>query len=772
MTADPHPVQNTMNLHQPTTADSPPAPACRLDDACKSTCRWPLLLAATLIVLAGLAAYSNSFSGPFIYDDESAILNNSTIRQLWPVGPVLSPPSHGETVSGRPVLNLSFAINYAIHGVNVWGYHAANLAIHILNGLLLLGILRRTFQLSTLNPRFNHAALGLAFVIALLWTVHPLQTEAVTYMVQRGESQASLFYLLTLYSVIRGSQSTRAIFWYVLAVMACLLGVATKEVVCTAPLVVLFYDRTFLSKAFLMSLRQRWRLYVSFATSWALTIGVLWSKEHAEFFRHVGDINAWSYLRSQPGVILHYLRLSLWPHPLCFGYEWPVAKTIASILPPMLAVGFLMAMTARGVLRRTAAGFLGGWLFLILAPSSSIIPLDQLAFEHRMYLPSAAVVTLVVAAGYLAGQELMRRGWYSMRMGLAGATVLVVLAALVLGLLTFRRNEVYQSALSIWQDTVTKAPHNPYAHNNLGIALANSGRFPEAIRHYQEAVRLDPRCPSSHYNWGNALCALGRDQEAVEHYQDALRIAPDHAMTHNILANALFNLGRLEEAAEHHQESLRLQPGTAEFHINQAKTLAVMGRTSEAMSQAEQAVRIKPGLASAHFTLANTLVAARRVPEAIQEYHEALRIDANFAPARLSLSSCLAQTGRIREAIDEGHKAVRLMPDQPRGLQFVAWLMATHEAAEGGDPNLAVELADRALRLTGRQDIACLDTLAAAYASAGRFDDAMATANEARRLAESLGQNTLAQEIHMRLQLYRDRKPYREPAGTASKPSP
>ena len=169
-------------------------------------------LAGGLIVLAAVLAYRDSFSGPFIFDDEHSIQQNPTIGRLWPIWKPLCPPNHGETVTGRPLLNLSFAVNYAVGGLNVRGYHVANLAIHVLAALLLFGILRRTFLLPS-NGTFQIATpTGLAFVIALLWAIHPLQTESVTYIVQRAESLVGLFYLLTLYCFIRGATSGRGAF--------------------------------------------------------------------------------------------------------------------------------------------------------------------------------------------------------------------------------------------------------------------------------------------------------------------------------------------------------------------------------------------------------------------------------------------------------------------------------------------------------------------------------------------------------------------------------
>ena len=172
------------------------------------------MLSPLLVMVAGLLAYHNSFTSPFIYDDELSILTNPTIRHLWPIWQVLSPPHRGGfTVEGRPIINLSLAINYALGGYDVWGYHALNLTIHVLAGLTLYGVVRRTLHRPRLRERFGATANGLALATAVLWTVHPLQTASVTYIIQRAESLMGLFYLLTLYGFIRGVESQRPRPW-------------------------------------------------------------------------------------------------------------------------------------------------------------------------------------------------------------------------------------------------------------------------------------------------------------------------------------------------------------------------------------------------------------------------------------------------------------------------------------------------------------------------------------------------------------------------------
>jgi tetratricopeptide (TPR) repeat protein len=765
-----------------------------------------MTLATGLIVVAGLAAYANSFSGPFIYDDFLSIPDNLTIRRLSAIGKVLSPPCNGETVSGRPLLNLSFAIDYAIGGTDTRVYHATNLAIHILNGLLLLGVLRRTFCLPVLRSRFGDAALGLALAIVLLWMVHPLQTESITYIAQRAESLAALSYLLVLYHLIRGFQSKQPVVWYVLAVGTCLLGVAIKETMATVPLVVLLYDRTFVSGTFRESFRRRWGLYLGLIASWGLLAGLVWVTGLWRRQAELGAPDVWSYASSQPGVLLYYLRLSVWPHPLCISYDWPVAKTAHAILLPLLAVGLLLALSVWGLARRWPVGFVGAWFFLILAPTSSILTLRQLAFEHRMYLPLAGVVTLVIAGGYLAGVRLVRRGSIGGRVCLGVEAGLVLLATVSLAVLTIERNKAYHSALSIWEDTVQKVPHNPYArsdlgnalihtdrladglehleeavrlkpdyaigHNNLGAALLKSGRFKEAIEQCEQALRLKPNYPEAHDNWGTALMSLGRLEEAIPHYEAAVRINPNYAQAHYNWATALMGLGRFADAIEQCKLTLQFQPEHPLAQNHWGSALVGQGKLTEALEHFQLAARINSNFAVAHYNWGYVLSALDRPAEAIEHYRRSLEIQPDDAPAHSHLAKALCAVGRTPEAIEHGLQAVRLAPDDVETLRFAASLLASYEVSEGGDPEQAVQLAQHACRLTNHRDVACLDTLAAAYASAGRFDAAVDTAKGAWQMAQAAGQTALAQEIHIRLQLYRDRKPNRKPVvAPAQRPS-
>ena len=389
---------------------------------------WTTLIAGGVIVLATVLAYRNSLNGPFIFDDKLAIVSNLTIRRLWPIWKPLCPPSHGETVTGRPLLNLSLAVNYAISGLNVWSYHVANLAIHILAAWLLFGILRRTFLLPSLGNSQIPAPTCLALAIAMLWAIHPLQTESVTYIVQRAESLVGMFYLLTLYCFIRGATSGGGRYWYAAAVLACLLGMASKEVMVSAPLMVLLYDRAFLAGSFREAWRRHYGVYLALASTWLLSgwlVVVAGSRGGTAGFG--AGVSSWAYLCTQFGAIVHYLKLSVWPRPLLFDYGPDTVPITLAIIPNALFVGLLGLATLVALWRWPKIGFLGAWFFAILAPTLSIVPVaTQVVAEHRMYLPLAAVVIAVTLAGYLVFWKLACHGLLLRRMaGLFGVCVAI-----------------------------------------------------------------------------------------------------------------------------------------------------------------------------------------------------------------------------------------------------------------------------------------------------------------------------------------------------------
>jgi protein O-mannosyl-transferase len=675
---------------------------------------WTALACAAALAAATALAYGGIFAAPLIFDDVPAVAENPTIRHL---GSAFQPPID-MTVSARPVLNLSLALNYAVGGTEVRGYHATNLAIHILAGLALFGIVRRT-----LVRRGSPAASPVAFSAALLWLLHPLQTESVTYVVQRAESLMGLFYLLTLYLFIRGAESeTQASRpWCIMSVAACLLGMATKEVMVSAPLVALLYDRAFLAGTFRDAWRRRWPVYAGLAATWLILPYLVVSAHGRGGSAGFGaGVPWWSYAMTQVPAVIHYLRLSLWPHPLIFDYGSSLEHPSLRVAACAIGVAFLAAAAARAFFRNSAAGFVGASFFALLAPSSSIVPVaTETMAEHRMYLPLACVVVLVVAVIYR---------W----LGRAALPLCLVLAA-VLFWATTMRNAVYSTEEGIWRDTVAGRPYNERAHNNLGYLLSRMpGRSGEAIAQYEEALLLKPDYGQAHDNLGFALAAVpGRLGEAVVHYEEAVRLLPDDAEAHYNLAVALASMpGRSDEMIARYTEALRLRPDYPEAHYNLGcALLAIPGRQDEAVAQFEDALRLKPGLADAHYNLGRALeTASGRQDEAVVQYREALRLKPDFPEAHYSLAAALQSSpGTMDEAIGQYEEALRLRPDF---FQAHFGLASALQAIPGRQEEAATQF-EAALLLKPDNATVHLDLALVLLKLPGRSEEAVAQLNQA-----------------------------------------
>lgn len=633
------------------------------------TPRSAICLTAVVIALGALLAYRGSLDAPFVFDDAAAIEKNPTIRQLWPPWPALSPPADGAGVVGRPLVNLSLAFNYALGKTFVRGYHVFNLTVHLLAGLALFGVVRRSLLPPSLGARFgaSAAALSLAAVTALLWVVHPLQTESVITVVQRNELLVSLFYLLALYAVIRASGSTAPRFWSATAIAACWLGVASKEVIVSAPLIIFLYDRTFLAGTFREAWRRRWPTYLGLASSWVL-LGclALSNRQRAGTVGFGLGVDSWDYLLTQCRAVAMYLKLALWPHPLVLDYGTDVVTHATDVLPQAFLLVALAAGTVIALWRRPMLGFLGAAFFAILAPSSSIVPLTtQTMAEHRMYLPLAVVIVLAVVG--------LQRwlGRFSLVVCLVLATALAVASA--------GRADDYRSLVAIWSDTVAHRPNNPRAHLNLGFALAQSGQSAEAIPHYTEALRLKPAYAEAHYSLANALRVTNHPDEALAHYEQALQLQPKYPEAHNNWGNALLQLRRLPEAREHYAAAVQLAPDYAEAHSNLGLALFRAGQIPEALVHYTEALRLNPNLADAHQNLANALAQTGRAAEALDHYAAADRLQPASASVHYNWGLALLDSHRPSEAIEHFETALHLAPGYPQAREFLD--QARREAA-------------------------------------------------------------------------------------------
>ena len=680
--------------------------------------------APILLLIAGSIVYANSLSGDFVYDDIHSIETNPDIRNLWPPHWMLPTDDVHSTVNSRPVASFSLALNYAIGGLEVKGYRLFNLVIHLLCGLALYGVVRRTLSVNYTTT----AAIGLAFSCALLWLVHPLQSQCVNYIIQRRESLASLFYVLAFYGAIRGIESGSRV-CYAASLASCALGMASKEIVVTAPFAIALYDRVYRSDSWRQVWRDRGYYYVGFAAPLLLLVLLIWGDPHGDSvgFERVG---VWQYALNQCVAITHYLQLMVWPDPLLIDYGKPKALTLADVALQAAFIITLLLCCGWGLFRHSRLAYPVFFFFALLAPSSSVVPIaEEWAAERRVYLALAGPLLLVLVAGYSGLVALLGAG----KRTVLSAAVLVSAAALALGAITLNRNRDFHSALAIWQQdlavrpdnvralrglayahdaagdgeaainfyrqalqsepnepgvyfnlgliymrrdewnaaiecyrrAVQLVPHMAKGHNNLALALAETGRSEEALVHYRLALAADPDYAMAHKNLGLMLRVRGEKEAATTHLVTAARLQPSEKEAHLIAGQALRDVGQWQAAAQSYRRAVALDSSFAAAHLNLGVSLEMLGETNAALAAYQAALEARPGLAGAAFNIGRLLQDMGRVDEAIARYEHAVLLNPDFVEALCNLGLAYQSTGRSEDALQCYRRALLIRPDYP-----------------------------------------------------------------------------------------------------------
>lgn len=584
----------------------------------------PVLIGVSLVLVAFWSlVWKSSLDGAFHFDDFSSIVRNNRVRRLWPLDSFLR--------SSRPLGSFSFALNYHFSGLRTFDFHLVNLAIHLCNGLLLFvgciltPLLYRARWLGETRPVLHGTVILIASLIATCWTVHPLTTQAVTYIVQRYESLASLGYLGIWVGTLFFLRGNR-VFGAVMVGVFAWIGVMSKEIVATAPIVVLLFDRMISRDDWASIFKSRWLVYG------LLLLPFVWFVPHvlpslapgqvdasATSAPAVGfsmkSVSAWEYLRTQPEVLLHYVSLVAWPSKLCLDYGWRIQSNPLVYVP--LGLVILVALVTggvlfwRGAIRRNAfLPAVTGWLvitfFLILAPTSSFFPIRDLAFEHRMYLACAVPI---------AGAVLALQAWYTRLIKRAnrptvlriGFALIVLTVITMLAWRTHHRNLQYRSGLALWQNVVDVSPENPRAWYNLGREYYQLGRREEALRPMVNAVGMsDPSVPMYDAGLADCLRHAGRIDDAVTLYERALAKMPRYP-------EVLNNLGVVRLEQERDEEAERLFRAAADLHhLDAVYNLGVLyqrqGRRPEALECFEIALQRDPTLHQAALRLAQLLI--------------------------------------------------------------------------------------------------------------------------------------------------------------------
>jgi Flp pilus assembly protein TadD len=666
--------------------------------------------AAGSIVVAALVAYVPAMRGGFVWNDQergsltrNIVLEENGLYRVW---------FTTESVNYWPVVWTSYWLEHQLWGLNPTGYHVVNVALHALCALLIWRILLR------LN-------IPAPWLMALVFTVHPVNVESVAWITQRKNILALLFFLVALLWYLRFDDRGRR-GWYWAAVMAFLLAMLSKGAVVTLPVVLLlcvWWRRGVI-------VRQDVVRSLPFFAVAALMSGVeIWF----QYARAIGEdvIRDDTFLQRLTGagwVVWFYIYKALVPIRLCFIYpRWEAnLANWFTYLPDLALVAlFTLAWRCRQGWGRPVL-FALAYFVITLGPVLGFVNIYFMRYalvaDHYQYVSIIAIIALTIGAGRAVLQRLSPGHLWPRT---AAATAVVLL----LGYLTWQQSRAYENTEALWRDTLRKNRAAWMAHSNLANLLCARGDLDEAIHHYRQALQLKADNAEVYNNLGNALALKGQPDAAFEHYRKALELKPDYAEAYNNLGLILASRGELDRAISYYRRALECAPGYAQAHVNLGRALS---------RQLREALRLTPDSPELHCELGQVLVEAGQPDQALQHFRQ----------------------------------AAQLQPGWALPLKRLGWVLATHLDATAHQQQEAIRVARNAVQLTGHQDAEALDVLAAAYATAGQFDQAVTTAEEALALPSIAASGDLVESIRQRLELYRQGRPYREQVSAPGQGSP
>jgi tetratricopeptide (TPR) repeat protein len=635
-----------------------------------------------LVLVAGLAAYSNTLEAPFVFDDRIYVTENPAIKDF---GYLIEPSridslQHLEDVvrrylKTRHVAYLSFWANYKISKLDVRGYHAVNLAVHLINSLLLYAFVVLIFKSPFLaDSRLSENSRHVAFISAILFVTHPVQIEAVTYITQRFVSLSAMFYLLSCVAYVRLRLSDDARVRYPLyaaSLVSAVLAMKSKEIAFTLPVALaliefFFFKGRFKKRVFLLMplLLTMLIIPVYYITEKMQPGGFSSALQGAT--RLQSEMPRADYLFTQSRVIVTYLRLLLLPVNQNFDYDYPAH---GSFLDPQVCLSSLFLLSVLGLgayllhrsrrrpeLRLVSFGVL--WFFIVLSVESSIIPISELIYEYRMYLPSAGAIIGMTTFAFNCSSSAKRP------VAITAATALLLLAAMVFTALAYSRNSLWRDELGLWKDTVNKSPGKARPHVSLGVVYEKRKMHGEAEREYRTALSINPVDVLAHKNLGLLLEKQGRYDKATDELLLALAIDPDDARAHSGLGYVFEKQGRLIEAEREYRTALRLNPYDAMARYNLARSgFEEQGKYEEAADEYRSILKMNPDFAEAHYSLGVIFEKQGRHEEAEREFLAALRTDPGFSEARYSLGVLYHKKGLYGKAEKQYAAALRIKPD-------------------------------------------------------------------------------------------------------------
>ncbi len=631
-----------------------------------------------LIILLSLLAYSNTFNSSFHFDDEAAIVNNPIIKDLS----YFITPSKAETFKGifhydvlrnRYITLLSFALNYRVHRLNVAGYHLINLFIHISTAILLYSFILLSFKTPYLqNSSIRNYSRHIAVFTALLFATHPIQTQAVTYIWQRATSLVSMFYLLSLVMYIKYRLQTKR--WYYLAsLVLAILAMKTKEIAFMLPVSIVLYEFIFFKGTL-----QRRILYLIPLILTMLIIPLTLIDITKPLGELIGDaseatvgastLTRWQYLMTSLRVVVTYIRLLFLPVNQNLDYDYPVYNSFLNI-DVFLSFVFLVMIFGLNVyiffryrdslppIRLISFGVI--WFFMNLSLESSIIPLNNVIFEHRLYLPSMGIFLAVCTFFFVLIEKFKDN--FKVYKTVVSAFVVVVVVVVLTGA-SYTRNMVWKDEITLWEDVVSKSPKKVRGYNNLGNAYLSDNFTEKAIKQYKTAIELDWNHANAHNNLGKAYQSLGLLDMAVKEYKIAIELNPDLSSAYNNLGYALKEKGFIDEAIEYYQQAIRLDPLLIKAHYNLGYAYKSKGLIEKAIKHYQIAIKLDNTIPEIHNNLGNAYRSNGLIDKAIEEYKIAIKLAPPYSEPHINLGNSYFSKGLIDMAIEEYKIAIKINP--------------------------------------------------------------------------------------------------------------
>jgi tetratricopeptide (TPR) repeat protein len=648
------------------------------------------IVSLVLIAIVGLLAYANTFNTSFVFDDAPNIVENPLIRSL---SGFVNPSEEGvhPTVYKffiiRKVGYFTFALNYMAHGLDVRGYHAINLIIHIISGLLLYFLVVLTFRSPFMenSPLKKRSGL-IALFSALLFVSHPVQTQAVTYIVQRLASLATLFYVLSLVSYIAWrlrkvkNQKTKlngnkelhnldpsSFFLYFLSILSAVLAMKTKEIAFTLPFVIVLFEFLFFTgKArfrllhlmpFLLTMLIIPLTYVGLHSDTDKSLeGILADVDQATKVQKISRVD---YLFTEFRVIVTYLRLLMLPIEQNLDYDYPVYHSFFDphvflsffILVGIFGLGFFLFHRSRvsdRELRIVAFGIF--WFFIALSVESSIVPLFPI-FEHRVYLPSMGAFIAAVSGSFIIVYRL-KSPWIRKAVLWGFITTLLVLIGT-----TYVRNTVWQDEVSLWADVVRKSPENARGHNNLGKAYLDRSHIDKSLEHLLLAIKLDPDYADAHNNLGLAYTYNGMPDKGIMHSRKALESEPNLYGAYNNLGLAYYSKGMAAQAIDNYITSIRMNPDFAEAYHNLGNVYIQTNQYNNAIELFNKVLQMNPNLAGTYHSLGYSYFMKGNIEKAIKHYKTALGLQPEKKNTHFALGLAYQKKGLMDKAQEHFQRA-------------------------------------------------------------------------------------------------------------------